>query len=84
MSQSVHKTKKAVIQIEGILLNHKELGSLAREFLQKEVAVKKKGGASLVAQWLRIRLPMQETRVRALVQEDTTRHGATKPVRHNY
>ena len=44
MSQSVHKTKKAVIQIEGILLNHKELGSLAREFLQKEVAVKKKGG----------------------------------------
>ena len=27
-------------------------------------------GASLVAQWLRIRLPMQGTRVRAQVQED--------------
>ena len=27
-------------------------------------------GASLVAQWLRIRLPMQGTRVRALVWED--------------
>ena len=39
---------------------------------------------SLVAQWLRIRLPMQGTRVRALVQEDPTCHGATKPVRHNY
>ena len=41
-------------------------------------------GASLVAQWLRIRLPMQETQVRALVQEEPTCHGATKPVHHNY
>ena len=40
--------------------------------------------ASLVAQWLRICLPMQGTRVRALVQEDPTCCGATKPVRHNY
>ncbi|KAJ8798250.1 hypothetical protein J1605_001375 [Eschrichtius robustus] len=39
--------------------------------------------ASLVAQWLRIRLPIQGTRVQALVQEDPTCHGATKPVRHN-
>ena len=41
-------------------------------------------GASLMAQWLRIRLPMQGTRVRALVQEDPTCYAATKPVRHNY
>ena len=41
-------------------------------------------GASLVAQWLRIRLPMQGTQVRALVWEDPTCRGATKPVRHNY
>ena len=41
-------------------------------------------GASLVAQWLRIRLPMQGTRVRALVWEDPTCRGATKPVSHNY
>ena len=41
-------------------------------------------GASLVAQWLRIRLPTQGTRVRALVQEDPTCCRATKPVRHNY
>ena len=40
--------------------------------------------ASLVAQWLRIRLPMQGTRVRALVWEDPTCHGATGPVSHNY
>ncbi|KAJ8781826.1 hypothetical protein J1605_010810 [Eschrichtius robustus] len=41
-------------------------------------------GTSLVAQWLRIRLPTQGTRVRALVREDPTCRGATKPVRHNY
>ena len=41
-------------------------------------------GASLVAQLLRIRLPMQGIWVRALVWEDHTCHGATKPVRHNY
>ena len=38
----------------------------------------------LVAQWLRIRLPMQGTRVQALVQEDPTCRGATKPVCCNY
>ena len=41
-------------------------------------------GASLVVQWLRICLPMQGTRVRALVWEDPTCHGATGPVSHNY
>ena len=40
-------------------------------------------GASLVVQWLRIRLPMQGTWVRALVWEDPTCRGATKPVHHN-
>ena len=41
-------------------------------------------GASLVAQWLRICLPMQGTRVRALVWEDPTCRGATRPVSHNH
>ena len=41
-------------------------------------------GTSLVAQWLRIRLPMQGTRVRALAREDPTFHRTTKPVCHNY
>ena len=40
--------------------------------------------ASLVAQWLRIRLPMQGTWVQALVREDPTCCEATKPMRHNY
>ena len=41
-------------------------------------------GTSLVAQWLRIHLPMQGTQVQALAQEDPTCRGATKPVHHNY
>ena len=40
-------------------------------------------GASLVVQWLRINLPMQETLVQSLAQEDSTCHVATKPVCHN-
>ena len=40
--------------------------------------------ASLVAQWLRVCLLMQGTRVRALVWEDPTCRGATRPVSHNY
>ena len=39
---------------------------------------------SLVAQWLRTHLPMQGTVVRALVREDATCPGVTKPVHHNY
>ena len=39
---------------------------------------------SLVVHWLRIRLTMQGTWVRALVWEDPTCRGATKPMRHNY
>ena len=49
-----------------------------------ENIIKNKEGASLVAQWLRIRLPMQGTRVRALVREDPTCRRTTKPVRLNY
>ena len=46
-------------------------------------ALKCFGRASLVAQWLRICLPMQSTRVRALVWEDPTCRRATRPVSHN-
>ena len=47
------------------------------------LALKIQNGASLVAQWLRICLLMQETRVRALVWEDPTCHGAAGPVSHS-
>ena len=48
-----------------------------------EVTKNQNEGASLVAQWLRIRLPMQETCVRTLVREDPTCLGATTCVHHN-
>ena len=41
-------------------------------------------GASPVAQWLRVCLPMQGTWVQALVWEDPTCRGATRPMSHNY
>ena len=46
--------------------------------------LKRPEGATVVAQWLGIHPPMQETRVQALVWEDPTCHRANKPVRHNY
>ena len=56
------------------------------DFKTKTVIRDKEGHyrASLVAQWLTICLLMQGTRVRALVWEDPTCLGATRPVRHNY
>ena len=51
---------------------------------KKKKKIKRQMGASLVAQWLRVCLPMQGTRVRALVWEDPTCRGATRPVSHNY
>ena len=49
-----------------------------------KISIVKMARASLVAQWLRICLLMQGTRVRALVWEDPTCHGAAGPVSHNY
>ena len=40
-------------------------------------------GTSLVAQWIRIYLPMQGTLVQSLVWEDPVCPGATEPVRHH-
>ena len=45
--------------------------------------IQKESWASLVARWLRVCLPMQGTRVRALVWEDPTCRGAAGPVSHN-
>ena len=55
-----------------------------QRLLQHRWQIKRINGTSLVAQRLRIRLPMQGTRVLALVREDPTCHGATKPTCHNH
>ena len=51
---------------------------------RKPKYLKKRIRASLVAQRLRIRLPIQETGLLSLIQEDPTCRGATKPMPHNY
>ena len=60
------------------------LDEIPRKTRTTETDSRRNRGASLVAQWLRIRLPMQGTRVRALVREDPSCQGATKSVRRNY
>ena len=63
------------------VVNHKEhYGQIIKNML----IIKMKGGASLVAQCLRIRLPMQGTQDRALVWKDPTGRRVAKPVRHSY
>ena len=60
------------------------LESISTRIIQNMLAKMHIPRASLVAQWLRICLPMQGTRVRALVWEDPTCRGATGPMSHNY
>ena len=57
---------------------------LIRYFWVNKANYKTAWGTSLVAQWLRIHLPMQGTRVRSLVLEDPTCGRATKPMHRNY
>ena len=68
-------------------LNQEEIENMNRPITSTEIETVIKNlpaGASLVAQWLRICLPMQGIRVRALVWEDPTCRGATGPLSHNY
>ena len=58
-------------------MNGSKRQRICRKFFKKQNL-----GASLVAQWFRICLPMQGTRVQALVWEDPTCCGVTKPVSH--
>ena len=53
---------------------HKELDTTERLNTYAQLV-----GVSLVAEWIRICLPVQRTQVRFPVQEDSTCGGATKP-----
>ena len=72
-------------EMEMYELSYKEFRiGLLKKFRHEVNYKNRQLGTSRVAQWLRIRLPMQGTRVRALVWEDPTCRGATRPVSHNY
>ena len=70
-----------------MLLNNQEITEEIKEEIKKYLETndnENMTGASMVAQWLKICLSMQGTRVRALAREYPTCHGATKPMHHNY
>ena len=91
LSPQVRPIRDTVPKVFPVSCSHRHLLSGTYQNSRRKANVQHKPhcyirnlGASLVAQWLRICLPMQGTRVRALVWEDPTCCGATKPVSHNY
>ena len=71
--------------LRAVILNMNYCIMCCQKMMLSKWLLKYRGlGTSLVAQWLRIRLPTQGTQVRALVREDPTCRRTTKPVRHNY
>ena len=75
---------KGLLKLKTVLILSLNSKDFYWSLLRQAVISKTMLRASLVAQWLRIRLSMQGTRVRALVWEDPTCRGATGPVHHNY
>ena len=54
------------------------------EWKKKDLRRQTQNRASFMSQWYLIHLPVQETQVRSLVQEDPTCVGTTKPMRRNH
>ena len=81
MKNTLERINSTIIEAEEQI---SDLEDRTVEFTAVEQNKEKRMRASLVAQWLRIYLPMQGTRVQALGWEDPTCRGATRPVSHNY
>ena len=87
--QLAHSEKKRNKRIQHVTFDQEtDTGGASNSFTRSNLKFKREQTApsnlvkwaSLVVQWLRICLPMQGTRFRALVWEDPTCRGATRPV----
>uniref|UniRef100_A0A8C0DSJ1 Tubulin-specific chaperone E n=1 Tax=Balaenoptera musculus TaxID=9771 RepID=A0A8C0DSJ1_BALMU len=82
-SMTIQKVKGLLSRLLKVPVSELLLSYESPKVDHKQPFEKHRPRASLAAQWLRICLPMQGTRVRALVWEDPTCRGATGPVSHN-
>ena len=53
-------------------------------YRMNDFLIKSQIRASLVAEWVRIHMPMKGTWVQSLIWEDSTSYRATKPVGHSH
>ena len=91
--ETINKMKRQIMDFEKTFANHISgkglISKIYKELIQlnsKKTMQFKNGqrGTSLVVQRLGICLPMQGSRVRALIWEDPACRGATRPLHHNY
>ena len=85
--KDIEKTCQSIYLLHGVFVRKVKMLNKPQFELGKLMEQHGEGsssGTSLVAQGLRICLPMQGTWVQSLVREDSTCRGATKPVSHNY
>ena len=91
--KTINKTKRQLKDFEKIsendVTNKSLISKIYKQLIQLSKKKKKKKSkygqrTSLVVQWVLIRLPIQGTQVPSVVQEDSTCHGANRPMLHNY
>ena len=79
----IHKHTHTHIHIPA-LCNSSNVAKIKQDNMNKLDKLLRQFKASLLAQWWRICLPVEETHIRALIQGGPTGLGAAKPMSDNY